>query len=75
SSARVMTTASMLGQAAGVAATWAADGRPVGTVSTKALRDELTKRGAVLEPTPGMTPVAPPPMGTAVDSDPRGTRH
>jgi hypothetical protein len=72
SSARVMTTASMLGQAAGIAAAWAAgSGRPVGETPPAALRRELVKRGAVLEPAPGMTPVsAPPRMGDAVDAVP-----
>jgi FAD dependent oxidoreductase len=69
SSARVMTTASMMGQAAGIAGAWsAAGGRPVGEVAGGALRRELTNRGAVLEPAPGMTVVAPPAMGTAVDA-------
>jgi hypothetical protein len=69
SSARVMTTASMMGQAAGIAAAWSAGGRhPVGEVATAALRRELVNRGAVLEPAPGMTPVEPPSGGSAVDA-------
>lgn len=56
SSARVMTTASMMGQAAGIAAAWAsAARRPVGETSTRSLIRELTGRGAVLEPAPNMT--------------------
>ena len=74
SSARVMTTASMMGQAAGIAAAWSAGSRrPVGEVTTAALRRELVNRGAVLEPAPGMTAAqAPPRMGTAVDAVPAG---
>lgn len=49
SSARVMTTASMMGQAAGIAAAWSAGKRSVGQVDTAALRRELVQRGAVLE--------------------------
>jgi hypothetical protein len=76
SSARVMTTASMMGQAAGIAAAWSTGGnRPVGEVSVAALRRELVNRGAVLEPEPGMTPAAPPRMGAAVDATPTGTAH
>jgi ribulose 1,5-bisphosphate synthetase/thiazole synthase len=76
SSARVMTTASMMGQAAGIAAAWSAAGtRPVGDVTTAALRRELTSRRAVLEPEPGMTPAEPPRMGAAVDAAPVGARH
>jgi hypothetical protein len=72
SSARVMTTASMMGQAAGIAAAWSAGARRgVGEVTVAALRRELVNRGAVLEPAPGMTPVsAPPRMGDAVDAAP-----
>jgi hypothetical protein len=72
SSARVMTTASMMGQAAGIAAAWSAGARrPVGEVTTAALRRELVNRGAVLEPSPGMTAAgAPPRMGAAVDAGP-----
>jgi hypothetical protein len=74
SSARVMTTASMMGQAAGIAAAWSAGAqRPVGEITPAALRRELIKRHAVLEPAPGMTPVATPPrMGDAVDAVPAG---
>jgi hypothetical protein len=74
SSARVMTTASMMGQAAGIAAAWASGNRrPVGETTTTTLRRELVNRGAVLEPAPGMTPVsAPPRMGDAVDAAPVG---
>jgi hypothetical protein len=74
SSARVMTTASMMGQAAGIAAAWSAgSGRSVGDVTPATLRRELANRGAVLEPAPGMTPVsAPPRMGAAVDVVPAG---
>ena len=77
SSARVMTTASMMGQAAGIAAAWSAAGkRPVGEVTAATLRRELANRRAVLEPAPGMTPVAPPRMGDAVDAAPAGSgRH
>ena len=51
SSARVMTTASMMGQAAGIAAAWSSGaGRPVAEVGAAALRRELANRGAVLEP-------------------------
>jgi FAD dependent oxidoreductase len=76
SSARVMTTASMMGQAAGIAAAWsAASNRPVGEVSTPALRRELANRRAVLEPAPGMTVATPPRMGAAVDTAPVGAQH
>ncbi|MBI3973395.1 MAG: FAD-dependent oxidoreductase [Chloroflexi bacterium] len=76
SSARVMTTASMMGQAAGIAAAWSAAGRrPVGEVTPASLRRELANRGAVLEPAAGMTVVAPPSMGAAVDAAPAGARH
>ncbi|HET7770858.1 MAG TPA: FAD-dependent oxidoreductase [Chloroflexota bacterium] len=58
SSARVMTTASMMGQAAGIAAAWASGARrPVGETSTPSLICELENRGAVLEPSPDMTPL------------------
>lgn len=76
SSARVMTTASMMGQAAGVAAAWAAAGkRSVQDTSVGPLRRELVERGAVLEPAPGMTPAEPPRMGDAVDASPVGAAH
>ena len=49
SSARVMTTSSMMGQAAGIAAGWCADqGIAVGDVDSAALRRELEHRGATL---------------------------
>ncbi|MDQ3700430.1 MAG: FAD-dependent oxidoreductase, partial [Chloroflexota bacterium] len=69
SSARVMTTASMMGQAAGIAAAWASGGRrAVAETSTAALVRELKHRGAVLEPAPGMTPTQKSPgAGSAVD--------
>jgi hypothetical protein len=71
SSARVMTTASMMGQAAGIAAAWSASGgRPVAEANVAALKRDLANKGAVLEPAPGMTVVAPPAMGTAVDQAP-----
>jgi len=58
SSARVMTTASMMGQASGIAAAWASGARrPVGETSTQSLVRELKNRGAVLEPSPEMTPL------------------
>ncbi|MCK6471629.1 MAG: FAD-dependent oxidoreductase [Planctomycetes bacterium] len=58
SSARVMTTASMMGQAAGIAAAWCArDGSELEAVYARKLRAELETRGARLEPKPGMTPV------------------
>ena len=50
SSARVMTTCAMMGQAAGIAAARCADqGTAVADVDAAALRCELTRRGAVLE--------------------------
>ena len=78
SSARVMTTASMMGQAAGIAAAWSSGAkRPVGEVTTAALRREVVNRGAVLEPAPGTrgSVAAPPSMGTAVDAVPAGAKH
>jgi ribulose 1,5-bisphosphate synthetase/thiazole synthase len=78
SSARVMTTASMMGQAAGIAAAWSAAGRrPVATVSAAALRRELVNRDAVLEPTPALANARPGRMGAAVDTAPvgAGTGH
>jgi hypothetical protein len=73
SSARVMTTASMMGQAAGIAAAWsAAAGRPVGEVTPASLRRELANRGAVLEPTPAQAQARPERMGGAVDAAPVG---
>lgn len=53
SSARVMTTASMMGQAAGIAAVWSAGERPVGDVDVPSLRRELANRGAILDPASG----------------------
>jgi ribulose 1,5-bisphosphate synthetase/thiazole synthase len=75
SSARVMTTASMMGQAAGIAAARAAGARrPVAETSTRSLVHELKNRGAVLEPAPGMTPTEKPQAGggAAVDVTPGG---
>ncbi len=74
SSARVMTTASMMGQAAGIAGAWAAGaGTAVGSVSTASLRRELANRRAVLEPArPGAPLETPPSMGSAVDGAPSG---
>jgi len=60
SSARVMTTASMMGQAGGIAAAWSSDGGSVQDVDVSRLRKELTSRGAILEPRPGMTHAEPP---------------
>ena len=75
SSARVMTTASMMGQAAGIAAAWsAAGGRPVADVGAASLRRELATRGAVLEPTPALAQARPERMGAAVDASPAGAR-
>jgi ribulose 1,5-bisphosphate synthetase/thiazole synthase len=48
SSARVMTTCAMMGQAAGIAAAWAADPDGVANVDAGALREELKGRGAEL---------------------------
>ena len=75
SSARVMTTASMMGQAAGIAGAWAAGaGTAVGSVSAASLRRELANRRAVLEPARPGTPLeTPPSMGSAVDGAPSGT--
>lgn len=69
SSARVMTTASMMGQAAGIAAAWASGARRVvAETSIAALVRELKSRGAVLEPAAGMTPTQKSPgAGSAVD--------
>ena len=76
SSARVMTTASMMGQAAGIAAAWSAAGkRPVSDVNVPGLRRELVNYGAVLEPAPGMTPATPERMGDAVDALATAGRH
>jgi hypothetical protein len=76
SSARVMTTASMMGQAAGIAAAWAAGARrSVQETSIAPLRRELVARGAVLEPAPGMTPAEPPRMGDAVDAPATGAHR
>jgi hypothetical protein len=73
SSARVMTTASMMGQAAGIAAAWSARaGSPVGEVNVPGLKRELSNRNAVLDPKPGMTVATPPRMGAAVDAVPAG---
>ncbi len=64
SSARVMTTASMMGQAAGIAAAWASGAkRPVAETSVPSLVRELKNRGAVLEPAPGMTLAQKPSAG------------
>jgi hypothetical protein len=76
SSARVMTTASMMGQAAGIAAAWSAGARrPVAEVTTSALRRELLGRGAVLDPTAGATPATPPPISETLDPAPAGAAH
>jgi hypothetical protein len=70
SSARVMTTASMMGQAAGIAAAWASGARrPVAETSAQSLVRELKNRGAVLEPAPGMTPTQKPPAGGGAAAD------
>jgi hypothetical protein len=48
SSARVMTTCAMIGQAAGIAAARAVESGDVSTVDAQALREQLGKRGAAL---------------------------
>jgi len=49
SSARVMTTCAMMGQAAGVAAAWAVDEAvAVGEIDGERLSREMVARGAVL---------------------------